>query len=179
MEKIDVLDEFGIRTGEILSRKEIHKLGKIHRAIHLYLFDKSNNLLIQKRSINTDHFAEMYSISMAGHIEAGENSFKSLKRETKEELGLNPDKMNFEFLFSFRQYHKISPEYIDHQFNDVYYCWHDFKIEDIKYDTNSISEIKLISIQKFQSMIDKKSKELAPVYSKEFKDVIYFLKNHF
>lgn len=32
---IDVLDEQGHITGEILSRKEIHRLGKLHRAIHL------------------------------------------------------------------------------------------------------------------------------------------------
>ena len=45
---IDMLDENGISTGEILSRKDIHRLGKIHRAVHLYLFDSSNNLLLQR-----------------------------------------------------------------------------------------------------------------------------------
>ena len=33
MEYIDVLDENGVKTGEILSRREIHKRGLWHRAI--------------------------------------------------------------------------------------------------------------------------------------------------
>ena len=36
---IDVLDESGLRTGEVLSRPNIHRLGKLHRVVHLYLFD--------------------------------------------------------------------------------------------------------------------------------------------
>jgi hypothetical protein len=59
---IDVLDEYGIRTGEILPRKEIHELGKVHRAVHLYLLSESNELLLQRRSYNTDHYPGMLSI---------------------------------------------------------------------------------------------------------------------
>lgn len=33
MELIDVLDENGIKTGEVLSRDEVHKRGLWHRAI--------------------------------------------------------------------------------------------------------------------------------------------------
>ena len=33
MEMIDILDENGIKTGKVLSRKEIHKKGVWHRAL--------------------------------------------------------------------------------------------------------------------------------------------------
>jgi len=62
--QIDVLDEHGNPTGEVLSRQEVHTQGKIHRAVHLYLFDKSNNLLLQRRSFNADHYPGMFSISV-------------------------------------------------------------------------------------------------------------------
>ncbi|MBP6952404.1 MAG: NUDIX domain-containing protein [Alphaproteobacteria bacterium] len=80
MKKIDVLDDFEIRPGEALSRKEIHYLGKIHRAFHLYLFDKSKNLLLQRRSHMTDYFPAMFSISLTGHVDAGESSAVALYR---------------------------------------------------------------------------------------------------
>ena len=46
-EMIDVLDEYGIKTGEILSRKEIHKRGLWHRAIVLAIINENNDILLQ------------------------------------------------------------------------------------------------------------------------------------
>ncbi len=173
---IDVLDNYGIRTGKTLSRKEIHALGKVHRAVHLYLFDKANNLLLQRRSDNTDHYPGMFSISLTGHVDAGESSREALRREIQEELGFDPTDMEIDFLFSFRQDAEISPEYIDRQFNDVYACWYDFKIEDISFDSNDISEVKLVPILEFNAMIANKKSELSPVYSREWADVMHFLR---
>lgn len=34
MELIDVLDENGVKTGEVVSREEVHKKGLWHRAIY-------------------------------------------------------------------------------------------------------------------------------------------------
>ncbi len=176
-EKIDVLDEYGIRTGEILSRKEIHAQGKIHRAVHLYLFDKSNNLLLQRRSMDVDHYPGMFSISMTGHIDAGESSGQTVRRELKEELGLESTNAEIDFLFSFRQDAEISPTYIDRQFNDVYACWADFTIKDIKIQFKEVSEVKLVPFEEFNKMVAGGSETLAPVYEREAKDVVYFLRN--
>jgi len=174
---IDVLDDYGIRTGEALSRKKIHELGKVHRAVHLYLFDESNNLLLQRRSYKTDHYPGMLSISLTGHVDAGESSIEALRREIQEELNFNPIIMKTDFLFSFRQDAIISPTYIDRQFNDVYACWHKFKVEDILFDSNDISEVKLVSFSEFKSMVDNEKSELAPVYKRECSDVVYFLRS--
>ncbi len=95
---MDVLDEDGLRTGEALPREAIHRLGKIHRAVHLYLFDTQGNILLQKRSNNVDHYPNMFSISLTGHVDAGESSSFALYREIKEELTLDPNKMNPCFL---------------------------------------------------------------------------------
>ena len=175
---IDVLNDNGLRTGEKMTRQEIHNLGKVHRAVHLYLFDKENNLLVQRRSIKTDHYPNLFSISLTGHIDAGESSMQALKREIKEELNLDASLMNLEFLFSFRQDAILNANYIDKQFNDVYACWHSFKLNDIKFDSNDISEIKLIPFSEFKSIVeDEKNNEFAPCYKNECIDVVYFLKS--
>lgn len=174
---IDVLDEFGIRTGESLTREQIHKLGKIHRAVHLYLFDESNNLLLQRRSNKTDHYPGMLSISLTGHVDAGEHSMAALKREIKEELNFDASLMKIEFLFSFRQDAFLSTSYTDRQFNDVYACWHKFKVDDILFDSNDISDVKLVSFLEFKTMVESEESELAPVYKKECADIVHFLRN--
>ena len=47
MELIDVLDENGIKTGEILSRDEVHKRGLWHRIIVVAIINEKNEILIQ------------------------------------------------------------------------------------------------------------------------------------
>ena len=48
MEYIDVLDENGVKTGEILSRREIHKRGLWHRAIVVAVINEKNEILLQQ-----------------------------------------------------------------------------------------------------------------------------------
>lgn len=42
MEYLDVLDENGIFTGEIVTREEAHRLGKWHRAIIVAIVNNEN-----------------------------------------------------------------------------------------------------------------------------------------
>ncbi|TSJ81265.1 MAG: NUDIX domain-containing protein [Candidatus Cardinium sp.] len=173
---IDVLDEQGNKTGEVLPRKEIHRLGKIHRAIHLYLFDKSSNkLLIQRRSSSVDHFPNMLSISVMGHVNTGEESIQAVKRELKEELSIDPNQVKMDFLFSIRQDNVLAPSYIDRQFNDVYLGWATFKAEEIQFDPNEVSEVKLMHFSEFEHMVLKKNQELAYVYIEECKRILPYL----
>ena len=70
-ELIDVLDENGVHTGEVLPRKEIHKRGLWHRAIVVAIINEKNEVLLQQRSEKKDKNAGMWDISVAGHISAG------------------------------------------------------------------------------------------------------------
>ena len=173
---IDVLDCNGLRTGEKLQRKEIHELGKWHRAVHFYLFDSENNILLQKRSNFVDHYPNMLSISLTGHIDAGEGSFQALKREIEEELSLNSEKMDIQFLFSFKREAVLNPKYIDRQFNDVYMCKTDFNLKDLKKDESETAQFILVSLKKFIKMAESNDSELVPAYSDSLKDVLYFIK---
>lgn len=172
---IDVLDDYGIRTGSAMSRKKIHELGKVHRAVHLYLFDHANHLLLQRRSYEADHYPGVLSISLTGHVDAGESSSEALNRELREELNFNPDLMKINFLFSFRQDAIISPRYIDRQFNDVYACWHNFSIKDVIFNPNEVNEVQLVPFSKFKSMVYDKTSGLPQVYQREYTDLAYFL----
>ena len=54
MELLDVLDENGIKPGEVLSRDEVHKKGLWHRIIVVAIIDGQNKILMQQRSANKD-----------------------------------------------------------------------------------------------------------------------------
>lgn len=172
---IDVLSNSGLRTGEVLPRAEIHRLGKYHRAIHLYLFNSRNEVLLQKRALTVDHFPGSFGISVTGHVQAGECSSDCVRREVEEELGINSAQLQFDFLFSFFQEAILNETYIDRQFNDVYITHADFQPEMILFDRSEVSEVKLVSFESFQAMVMSESSNLAPVYANECRDLVYFL----
>ncbi len=176
---IDVLDDRGLRTGEILPRTEIHRLGKLHRVVHLYLFDTFGRLLLQKRSATVDHYPRTFSISVLGHIDAGESSSRTVLRELSEELGLTRKHTDIEFIFSYRSDAQLSETYIDRQFNDIYICQSDFQLEEIKFNTDEVTSVILVNFKEFRGMATSGSSILAPVYQDECRDLVYYLGHRF
>jgi isopentenyl-diphosphate Delta-isomerase len=172
---IDVLSESGLRTGEILPRAEIHRLGKYHRAIHLYLLNSKNEILLQRRALTVDHYPGLFGISVTGHLQAGESSFTCLRREIEEELGIKTASLQLDFLFSFFQEAILHETYIDRQFNDVYITHADLQPETIPFDRSEVSEVKFVPFDHFRQMVQSASPDLTPVYANECRDLIYFL----
>ncbi len=92
MEWLDVVDENGEPTGEVVERECAHREGIAHRTSHVWLYrikDGKVQLLLQKRSEHKDSFPGCYDISSAGHIPAGDGYLESAIRELKEELGVD------------------------------------------------------------------------------------------
>jgi Isopentenyldiphosphate isomerase len=92
MEMLDIIDEKGNPTGEIIDRSIAHLNGIRHRTAHVWILRKKNNriqVLLQKRSVHKDSYPDCYDISSAGHILAGCDYIESALRELKEELGVS------------------------------------------------------------------------------------------
>jgi len=174
---IDVLSDSGLRTGEILPRLEIHRLGKHHRAVHLYIFNSKNEVLLQRRALTVDHYPGLFGISVTGHIGAGEYSSETVRREVQEELGIHASSLKFDFLFSFFQEAILNESYIDRQFNDVYVTRTDVDPGFVRFDRSEVSEVKLVPFEGFRKMVLDESGGLAPVYANECRDLVYFLGN--
>ncbi len=150
--------------------------------MHLYVFDKEKkHILLQKRSPHADHYPNRYSISVVGHVDAGEYSFKAVQRELKEALGMDPHAIEIAFLFSYRQDVTVEPTYIDRQINDVYMCVVDrVDLKKIPYNTKDIAEVQWVPFEDFIKMVEGASdtSDLAPVYGKSCQDIVCFLTQH-
>lgn len=88
-EMIDVLDENGVKTGEVVTRKEVHKNGLWHRIIVVAIIDNNNQILMQQRSYTKDTNPGKWDISVAGHVSAGQTSVEAAIREVEEEVGIH------------------------------------------------------------------------------------------
>lgn len=159
-ELIDVLDENGIKTGEILPREEIHKKGLWHRSIVVAIINDKNEILLQQRAEQKDKNAGMWDISVAGHISTGQDALSAAAREINEEisisLGYHVDIKSFRYMFSFRTQQKFSNHFIENQFYDFFILRkEDLDINKIKMQESEVQAIKLVSINELMDMRDK------------------------
>ena len=87
-ELFDVADEED-HTLRQATRSEVHEQGLIHRAVHILVFNKRGDLLLQKRSLLKDRHPGVWDSSAAGHLDAGEDYEHAARRELAEELGIS------------------------------------------------------------------------------------------
>lgn len=90
-ELLDIVDVDDIVIGS-LSRGEVHRLGLMHRSVHVLVFSRDHSVLLQKRSMLKDECGGMWDSSCAGHVESGQGYDETVPRELKEELGFVPEK---------------------------------------------------------------------------------------
>ena len=156
MEHFDVYNKYGEKTGEKIERKEAHKTGVRHRAVHLWILNQNNDVLIQQRSANKGAGANMWYVSVAGHIESGESIESTLVRETFEELGLDishlTDSIKYLYTFDERTVHKDGT-YIDDEIYDVFALKADFNISQVIMQAEEVQAVKYIRYDDFKKIV--------------------------
>jgi isopentenyldiphosphate isomerase len=69
-------------------RSEVHRLGLMHRATHVLVFNARGQVFLQKRSMQKDRQPGLWDSSASGHLNCGEDYDACAKRELYEEIGL-------------------------------------------------------------------------------------------
>lgn len=156
-ELIDVLNENGIKTGEVLPRSEVHKKGLWHRAIVVAIVNEKNEILLQQRSAKKEKNPNMWDISVAGHITSGQDSVMAATREISEEvsvsLGYNVEVKDFRFMFSFRKIQKLKEDFIEKQFYDFLILRQSgLNEKNIKMQESEVQAIKFVTASELNDM---------------------------
>jgi len=137
------------------------KTGKfIHRSVHLLLFNSKGEILIQKRSANKIWYPNLYTYSVSGVVE-NENYKNCIKREMKEEIGINTP---VNLLFIYPYFDKL-----DKSFHALFKGKTNKKIIP---DKNEMSLIKWMTLGELKRDISKKPDNYVP-------HVVFGLKKYF
>src|SRR5512143_213495 len=73
------------------TRGEIHRMGFLHRAVHMFVFNPAGEVYIQRRSRTKDRHPGKLDSSAAGHVDPGETYAETAIRELQEELGIRAE----------------------------------------------------------------------------------------
>ena len=159
-EYFDVLDENGNKTGKTKLRKEVHRDGDWHRAVHIWIIDEKGEVLLQRRSANKDSHPNMLDISCAGHLSAGDTSMDGAKRELEEELNLKINDEDLEFIKTYKKPSSHRTSFINNEFCDLYVLRTNIPIEKMRYQEEEISEIFYVPYNRFKEMVVNHDSEL-------------------
>ncbi len=154
-EWLDIVDETGNPTGQVIDRMTAHAHGVRHRTSHVWILRHNRNtkrveVLLQLRSKTKDSYPGCYDISSAGHIPAGTDYIPSALRELQEELGVDAEpeelhccgqrKIHYEQIFHGKQF-------IDEQISNVYILWLDREESEFRLQTEEVEAVKWMDFE--------------------------------
>ena len=153
-EYVDILDDNGKVIGEVITKKEAHKTGKWHRAVHIWIISEDKKcILLQKRCPDKNLFPNMWDISVGGHVSSGEETLVAAKRELSEELGLDTDSYKFEYVDVIKEKF-VDGDIVSNEFVTIYKIINNVNISSIKLQKEEVSEARWFTKSELNALRD-------------------------
>ena len=169
MELIEIVDENGNFTGEILDKEIAHDRNLLHNEIAVFIVNDNNQVLLQKRSANKRFNPNKWALC-AGHVDAHESLEDAAIRETKEEIGLDITKED--------RHNYADREFTIQETNShityFYYVKTNKKEDEFTVQVEELSEVKWFDIDKVIEMIN--NNDESTVFTKDRLDLFEGLK---
>lgn len=160
MELIDIYNDLGQKSGKSEDKDEAHRKALLHRGVCVWIMNSKREILLQTRSSHV-MFPDMLDISFSGHIQAGETPLEAVRREGREELGINIDVSKLQYLFSCREYGGMDG-YFENEIDDVFLYRADIPIDEYSFYDNEVKEVRYIPLNQFKMMVESSSPMLLP-----------------
>jgi len=147
MELLDIIDEKDQIIG-CASRDDVYRQLLSHRIVHILVFNKNGEMILQKRSPKVSFCPGHWSTAAGGHVLTGEDYETAARREYLEELGVKSDLKFVEKIFydvpnTPNKFLAIFETRFDGTFN----C-----------ESMEVSEIRPFCIKDIKNMVDKGEK---------------------
>lgn len=153
-ERIDIVDKDGSPTGRSAFKSEIHKNGWYHNTIHLWLYTKDGDILLQQRSRKKTIHPLLWDVSVAGHIDAGETFIEAALRETNEEIGLELKSIDLFHIGTFLHESSYNDGAIkDNEFHQVYVAELKNSVYELQPQENEVEALKLVTPKEFLTLL--------------------------
>ncbi|HKK77519.1 MAG TPA: NUDIX domain-containing protein [Saprospiraceae bacterium] len=131
MEVWDIYDQDRVRTGELIERGSKLAPAQYHLVVHVCIFNKEGELLIQQRQPFKKGWPGKWDLSVGGSALAGESSQVAAQRETWEELGLK---------FDFSQERPFFTINFSRGFDDFYLIEAEVKTDDLVLQASEVKD---------------------------------------
>ena len=141
MEYLDIIDEKGNYTGEVVERNEAQDRKLRHWKVATIVINDKMQVLLQKRNANKKYYPDKWAWC-AGLVISGESLEEAAMRELQEELGISISKKDLHVLYD------------SGDFTRIYYVISNKKEEEFIIQEEELSSVKWFDIDEILSMIE-------------------------
>ena len=157
MDKDDEVFELVNEQDEVIGQEYrgiVHRKGLLHRAVYCWVFNPEGDVLIQRRSPLKKIGANQWDLSVAEHLQPGEDYLTAVVRGLSEELGINTE--TSEVAGPLQPTHRR--ELHQGEFHDVELV-RSYRLEGwpdgVELTDGEVAEVKWISLEKLQEEVSK------------------------
>lgn len=142
MELVKVLNKRNEFTGNVKDRKSLVE-NEYRNLVHIWVINSKGEFLIQKRSALKKHYPNMWSVT-SGCIHSDESFIDACKRELKEEINIDLNEDNLEYVMSYKLRNVIVQAYALYQ---------DVDVSKIKLQEGEVSDYRFVTKEELLNMI--------------------------
>ena len=133
MIEVILVDSNDVQTGTI-EKMEAHRLGLLHRAFSIFIFNSNGEFLLQQRAESKYHNGGLWTNSCCSHPLPGETVLNAANRRLCEEMGFTTNlSPAFNFIYKATFDNGLTEHEFDHVFTGIY-------DGEMKVDKNEVSD---------------------------------------
>ncbi len=152
-ELIDIYNDKNESLNIRKMKSNAHRSGLWHRTSHIWIYNNRSEILLQLRSGSKSIFPNLWDVSAAGHIGAGEEPIESAIRETEEEIGLTVASQDLDFYKVWKQSSKYN-HFLDNEFQYVYFLKFNDDINNLILQKEEVEDIRFCHTDALKNEID-------------------------
>lgn len=179
-ELLDIWDASGKPTGQVLEKSIAHQKGLFHPTVHVWFYNSTPSLLLQKRGANKETFPNLWDVSVAGHVSSGESILDGALREIKEEIGLQLKLDDLLLIDVRKNINQFSNGIIDCEFQHVFLSELKTGVKDLVIQKEEVDDVRLFSFEEMEICMQQKHSEfkIVPADMSYYKFVMDKVLNH-
>jgi isopentenyldiphosphate isomerase len=162
-EVIDLCDEHGVPLGTTRLKRDAHRDGDWHRASHLWILTPAGGVLLQLRASVKENFPNLWDVSVAGHVSAGESPLDAAIREAREEIGLALAASELRHIGTLHQQVVLhGGAYVDNVLHDVFVAVRDVDLTSLVLQREEVADVRIVSVDELREMLAKSPSACVP-----------------
>ena len=164
-EELILVDELDREIGH-RAKSECHQgNGLLHRAFSIFVFNDSDQLLLQKRSAGKPLWPGYWSNTCCSHPRAGESMEGAVSRRLQQELGFE---CPLTFLYKFKYHAQYGAVGAEHE-----YCWvyHGRYTGAVKVNVNEVADWRFVGIRTLEAELEASPECFTPWLKMEWAEI--------
>ncbi|CAN5238692.1 isopentenyl-diphosphate Delta-isomerase [soil metagenome] len=131
----------------LMEKFEAHRMGLLHRAFSILIFNSNGEMLLQKRAKSKYHSGGLWTNACCSHPLPGESMTAATRRKLMQEMGID---QSAEFVFTFQYRAELDNGLVENELDHVFAGLYDGVP---KVNPNEVEEWKYVSIDSLMNDI--------------------------